>query len=202
MTMKSRLFMVLASALLIGLFFVPMWSITLEAPQYPKGYELGILISINEVRGANEFDLQNVNGLNHYIGMKPIDESAIPELEYMPLIVGVLIAVGLLTSLIGKRQLVVVWLVLLLIAGTLGMYDFYRWEYDYGHNLDPRAAIKIPGMSYQPPLFGSEKLLNITAYSYPAIGSYLILLSVVFAALAWWIARKKVSRLPLRTVGT
>lgn len=183
---KSRLSMFAASVLLIGLFFVPMWSITLEAPQYPKGNELGILISINKIRGANEFDLQNLNGLNHYIGMKPIEEDAIPELEYMPMIVGVLIASGVLTAVIGKRKLIVVWLVLLIAAGALGMYDFYLWEYDYGHNLDSRAPIKVPGMSYQPPLLGSKQLLNITAYSCPSVGFYLIIVSSALAGLAWW----------------
>lgn len=190
-----RLFMVLASVLLIGLYFLPMWKITLEAPQYPKGNELGILISINRVEGANRNDLQNINGLNHYIGMKPIDTNSIPELEYMPIIVGFIIGLGLLTAVIGKRQMVLVWFVVLITAGSIGLYDFYKWEYDYGHDLDPHAAINIPGMSYQPPLIGSEQILNFTAHSYPAIGFYLIIVSSAFAGLSWWISRRQVSRI-------
>ena len=58
------------------------------------------------------------------------------------------------------------------------MYDFYKWEYDYGHDLDPTAAIKIPGMSYQPPLIGTKQLLNFTATSWPASGGWLAIVAV------------------------
>ena len=191
MSVSHRLILALAALLMGALYFLPMWSITLEAPQYPKGNELGILISIDKVTGARPNDLQNLNGLNHYIGMKPIDADAIPELKYMPIVVGFIIGLGLMFAAIGKRWLILVWLVLLTAAGALGMYDFWLWEYDYGHNLDPHAAIKIDGMSYQPPLIGEKQLLNFKAISYPAIGFYFIIASSVLAALAWWLSRKK-----------
>jgi hypothetical protein len=157
--------MVIAALCLAGLFFLPMWEITLEAPQYPEGNELGILIHIDKVEGAHENDLQNLNGLNHYI--------------------------GLLVAGVGKRSFILVWLALLTIAGALGLYDFYLWLYDYGHNLDPHAAIKIPGMSYQPPLIGVQQLLNFKAHSWPAFGFYLIAVGAVIASLTWWISRPK-----------
>lgn len=69
-------------------------------------------------------------------------------------------------------------------------YDFWLWEYDYGHNLDPHAIIKIEGMSYQPPLFGTEQLLNFTASSYPAIGFAFIALGGLLAVVAWWLSRQ------------
>ena len=53
------------------------------------------------------------------------------------------------------------------------MVDFYRWEYNYGHNLDPTAPIRVPGMSYQPPLIGYKQLLNFGAYSIPAAGGWI-----------------------------
>lgn len=191
MSVTHRLVFAFAALLMGTLYFLPMWEITLEAPQYPKGNELGILISIDEVTGARPNDLQNLNGLNHYIGMKPIDADAIPELKYMPIVVGFLIGIGVMFAVIGKRWLILIWLVLLVAAGSLGMYDFWLWEYDYGHNLDPHAAIKIEGMSYQPPLIGSGQLLNFTAHSYPAVGFYFIIGSSVLASLAWWLSRKR-----------
>jgi len=183
--------MAVGASFLVALFFLPMWRITLEAPQYPKGNELGILIYIDKVTGARPNDLQNLNGLNHYIGMKPIESDAIPELEYMPIIVGCLIGLGLLFAALGKRWLVAVWLALLLAAGAVGMYDFYMWEYAYGHDLDPHAAIKIENMSYQPPLIGTSQLLNFTAHSYPASGSYFIGAGALLAAAAWWMSKRK-----------
>jgi hypothetical protein len=183
--------MAIAALCLVGLFFLPMWEITLEAPQYPEGNELGILIHVDKVEGAHENDLQNLNGLNHYIGMKKIEPDSIPELAYMKYVVYALIGLGLLVAGVGKRSFILVWLALLTIAGALGLYDFYTWLYDYGHNLDPHAAIKIPGMAYQPPLIGVQQLLNFKAHSWPAFGFYMIGIGAVIAAFTWWISRPK-----------
>ena len=71
-----RLLAVMA-ALLLGLVYVaPLWSIRLIAPQYPEG--LGMHIRVNTVSGMMPTDLDNINGLNHYIGMKTIQPDAIP----------------------------------------------------------------------------------------------------------------------------
>ena len=54
------------------------------------------------------------------------------------------------------------------------MADFWKWEYNYGHNLSTDAPIQVPGMSYQPPLIGYKQLLNFGAYSIPDIGGWLM----------------------------
>ena len=61
------------------------------------------------------------------------------------------------------------------LFGVVAMADFWRWEYNYGHDLNPEAAIQIPGMAYQPPLIGYKQLLNFGAYSIPDIGGYLFI---------------------------
>jgi copper chaperone NosL len=59
-------------------------------------------------------------------------------------------------------------------VSVVGLADFWKWEYDYGHNLDEETAIiKIPGMSYQPPLIGSRQILNFTAHSWPGSGGWI-----------------------------
>ncbi|MDQ2931098.1 MAG: hypothetical protein M3Y05_09835 [Gemmatimonadota bacterium] len=169
---------VMASLCLIGLYFVPLWRVQLVAPQYPEG--LGMRISINNVSGATPNDLNNINGLNHYIGMKRITPEAIPELRIMPWIVAVLIVTGLLVAVIGRRVPLYAWCATFVLAGVAGLVDFWRWEYDYGHNIDfEHAILKIPGMTYQPPLIGVKQLLNFTAVSWPDVGGWL-----AFAALA------------------
>jgi copper chaperone NosL len=71
-------------------------------------------------------------------------------------------------------------LVILMLSGVVAMYDFWSWGYEYGHNLDDSAAIKVPGMAYQPPLIGYKELLNFGAYSIPDVGGWLfVLLGVV-----------------------
>lgn len=188
-----RVLMAVASVSLLGLFLFPMWSIELEAPQYPKGSELGIFIHINKVEGSRPNDLDNINNLNHYIGMKRIEPDSIPELTYMPTIVLAIVGLGIVVAAVGKRWLILAWLATLACAGALGMYDFWMWEYDYGHNLDLHAIIKIEGMSYQPPLIGSQQLLNFTAHSYPSIGFGCIILGFVIAGYAWWSSRTRTS---------
>lgn len=193
MTRLSRLLMTMAALLLLAVYVTPLWHIALGAPQYPEG--LGMQIRINTVVGDTEHDLQNINGLNHYIGMRPIEPEAIPELRYMPWIVAGLIGAGLAVAAIGRRRLILAWIVAIGVFGIAGLYDFWRWSYDYGHNLDAEhAIIKIPGMSYQPPLIGTKQILNFTATSLPALGTWLIALAVALAALAWWVSRPRRGR--------
>ena len=178
MTKLSRILLALASVLLLGVFVFPLWRIELFAPQYPEG--LGMLIRVNAVTGIKPNDLANINGLNHYIGMKTIEPDAIPELRIMPWIVAGLTAFGLLAAAIGRRRLLIAWLGGFVALAVVGLIDFWRWEYDYGHNIDfEHAIIKIPGMTYQPPLLGTKQLLNFTASSWPALGA--VCLGVAFA---------------------
>lgn len=188
MSNRSKYLMTTSALILLGVFLFPIWNINLEAPQYPEG--IGLRIWVNQVTGEKEFDLKNINGLNHYIGMKPIVPDAITELKFMPYIVVFLSLSGILVAFIKKRKLLLVWIVLVLVVMSIGLYDFYMWGYDYGHNLDPTAPIKVPGMSYQPPVIGTKKLLNITATSLPGLGSILIFISVALATTSYFIDKK------------
>jgi hypothetical protein len=184
MKTKSRIGMAVAALLLIGVYLFPIWSISLEAPQYPEG--IGLNIWINTIEGKRPQDLQNINGLNHYIGMKPIQPDSIAELKYMPPIIGFMLVSGLLVALFGNRKWLLAWLILFILLAVVGLVDFYMWEYDYGHNLNPNAPIKVPGMSYQPPLIGSKKIMNFTATSLPHIGFLFALSSMALAGMVWW----------------
>jgi copper chaperone NosL len=184
----SKALVVVASLLLILTFLFPLWYIDLEAPQYPEG--IGLEIWINKITGQNPHDLVNINGLNHYIGMKEIIPEAIPELQIMPYLMIFMMLFGLTAGISGKRFLVYVWIILFVVMAAVGLYDFYLWEYDYGHNLNPQAAIKIPGMAYQPPLIGSKMLLNFNAISMPDIGAYILGLAATIAAIALVIDKK------------
>jgi len=188
MKTQSKIIVIVASLILIVSFFFPIWYIDLEAPQYPEG--IGLEIWLNKITGQKPHDLNNINGLNHYIGMKEIVPDAIPELKVMPFIIIFLILIGLTAGISGKRSLVYIWMVLFFVIAAVGMYDFYMWEYDYGHNLNPNAAIKIPGMAYQPPLIGSKMLLNFNAISMPHIGSWILVAAVVLAAVALYLDKK------------
>jgi hypothetical protein len=201
MTRLSRLLVGAAALLLLAVYAFPVRHVRLVAPQYPEG--LGMYIHVNTVRGATETDLQNINNLNHYIGMHRIEPDAIPELRYMPWIVGALIIGGALVALAGKRKPLYAWLGAFFALGVVGLADFWRWEYDYGHHLDDATAIiKIPGMSYQPPLIGSKQLLNFTASSWPATAGIAVGLAFLLAACALWLTvRARPQTAPIRAAG-
>lgn len=188
MITKSKILILISSLVLIGAFFVPIWKIDLQAPQYPEG--IGLQIWINQITGAKEFDLRNINALNHYIGMKTIQPESIPELKIMPYILAGFILFGILSALINRRKIIYLWLLLFVITLVIGFYDYYMWGYDYGHNLNPTAPIKVPGMTYQPPLLGSKQLLNMNANSLPGTGSYIIALSIALVIAAIYLDKR------------
>ena len=171
----TRIAVALSALLMISAYFVPLWQILMWAPQYPEG--LGMQIWINDITG----DVKIISALNHYIGMRHIEVSMFPEVQYMIYIAGLLIAVGLIAALVNRRSMLVLFAALILICGIAALVDFYLWGYDYGHNLDPTAAIVVPGMAYQPPLIGTKQLLNFTAFSGPDIGGWIFLVSGLLA---------------------
>lgn len=185
MTARARWFVLAAVALLATGYFLPLWRVDLIAPQYPEG--LGMLIRIDGVDGLKPNDLQSINGLNHYIGMKTIEPDAIPELRYMPWILGGLIVAGLAVALLRRRVPLYLYGVLLIGVMGVGLWDYWRWGYDYGHDLDhEHAIIKIPGMTYSPPVIGRKKLLNFTATSWPSSGGIALALAGGLVLLASW----------------
>jgi copper chaperone NosL len=174
----SRVLLVVCA---IGLYVVlikPMWRIDLQAPQYPEG--LRLLIYADKLAG----NVDIINGLNHYIGMKTLHENDFIEFKMLPILI----------AMVDKRKFLNILFVLFVAFGIIAMIDFWRWEYDYGHNLNPDAAIIVPGMAYQPPLIGFKQLLNFGAYSIPDIGGWIfvavgmILLLLVF--FEWRITKK------------
>ena len=187
MNKNSRLLMIIASLLLLLLFLLPLWKITLGAPQYPDG--LRMYLNIDGISDRGTGDIGNINIMNHYVGMKDINEEDFKEFTYIPYIMISLVLLGLISAFVKTRKLILIWLILFVILGILGLYDFYRWEYEYGHNLNPMAAIKVPGAYYQPPMFGSKTILNFDASAYPQLGAYLIGVSMFLASLAWWKAK-------------
>jgi copper chaperone NosL len=184
----SRIVLAACASALLGTFVAPLWSIGLKAPQYPEG--LRMFIWSDKITGS----LPSINGLNHYIGMREIRPEAIAELRLMPPIVLALAALGIVAAVWGRRAGLYVWTSLLVAGSLVGLADFWKWGYEYGHNLDPTAAIKIPGMSYQPPLIGNKVLLNFQAASWPALAGWLAIAAVTVAVLLCVLEWRRASR--------
>jgi copper chaperone NosL len=121
--------------------------------------------------------------------MHEISPDDIPELRLMPWILGGLVGLGLLVAAVGRRGPLVAWLLLLAFGAVAGLVDFWMWGYRYGHELDEHAAIKVPGMSYQPPVIGTKQLLNFEAAAWPEAGAWIAL--AVFAVGVWVLLRER-----------
>lgn len=177
MSTRSRVLVAVAAVLAVAAFALPLWNIYLQAPQYPEG--IGMRVWINQITGIKPNDLDNINNLNHYIGMKRIEPASIPELRLMPIALGALILFGLAAAWSARRALLRLWIGAFIVLALAGMVDFWKWEYDYGHDLDmENAIIKVPGMNYQPPLIGSKQLLNFRATSLPGPGAVVLIVSL------------------------
>ena len=193
---KSKVLMIVGPLLMLGLFVLPLWNITLEAPQYP--IPLGMNIHINKFADVHEFDIKNINLMNHYVGMQYIPET-IPEFKIFPIVIGIMIALGVAIGIFGNYKYYLGWLVVMTILGTAGMYDFYLWEYDYGHNLDPKAIMNFKNpdgspMGFQPPLFGTKLILNFVAHSYPRSGAYMMFVGMLMTFIAFFLGKKEAAK--------
>jgi copper chaperone NosL len=191
LSVASRILVAFASGALIAVFFLPAWRIDLFAPQYPEGLTMNIWI--NGLSG--EVDV--INGLNHYIGMKRITVDMFPEFKFLPYIVGFFMLLGIIVAITGRTRFLLYYLILSGIGGAAAMIDFYIWEYNYGHNLDPTAPIQVPGMSFQPPLIGHKRILNFDAYSFPDVGGWIVITagSLAFAVLFFeWLQYRKAKK--------
>lgn len=178
-SLLSKILLVLAAGFLAFSVTVPIWQIDLDAPQYPEG--LNLKIHANKLAG----DVDIINGLNHYIGMKTLHAEDFIEFTVLPYIIGFFALFSLVAAILGNKKILYTLLTMFVLFGIIAMVDFWRWEYNYGHDLDPHAAIIVPGMAYQPPLIGFKQLLNFGAYSVPDTGGWLFIGSGVLMLLAF-----------------
>jgi copper chaperone NosL len=190
---KSKILMLVGVLLLGALFVFPLWNISLEAPQYPEA--IGMNIHINKIVDMNPGDIKNINIMNHYVGMKEIPE-VLPEFKIFPYVILAMMVLGIIIALKLNYKWYLAWFIIMCLLGTAGMYDFYLWEYDYGHTLRENAAIKFQNpdgtpLAYQPPLMGTKTILNFIAYSYPLSGAYLLFTGMFLSLIAFFVGKKE-----------
>ncbi len=169
----------IASVLLLATLFVPLWRMELVAPQYPAGLVMKAYgYKFAEDPGTYYDDIREINGLNHYIGMKPIGEVT-EMLLFIPGVIGLVVAAVATSFVTWKRK----WVKALIIFGFWSMplffvADLQFWLYRYGHTLKEDAPLN-PG-AFTPKVFGSTKVWNFNTENSFEIGFYLM----VAAALA------------------
>lgn len=186
-----RALLVLSSVLLIATLVLPLWNMTMFAPQYPDGLRLDILTQRLEAGNSGQ-DLKEINLLNHYIGMRDLADEDFTEFKWMPFAIGILALFCLRSAVHGTMASLVDTTVVFCYFSLFSLWSFGYRLYMYGHQLAPTAPVKID--PFMPPMFGYQKLANFEVYSYPAAGSYTMAATafLLFAAvaLAWRSGRR------------
>jgi copper chaperone NosL len=179
----SSILIAIAALLIFASLFFPWWRMEFWAPQYPEG--LNIIVYPDKLDG----EINNINSLNHYIGMKNFSEENFPELQYLPYLIGGLAILVLLAALIRKKAFLYSVIGLFIVGGALGVWDLRRWLVDFGTNLDPRAPIEMD--PFIPPIIGENIVANFTTYSSLQTGSYLVVVAFILILIPLWKDRKK-----------
>lgn len=182
LNMRTRAVVVVAAVLLGAAVLLPLWHMTLYSNQYTDGLNLYIYTHKLEggaVQGDRD-DLKEINTLNHYIGMHPLESQDFHEFTWMPLALGILVLLALRAVVLGRMSNLVDVAVAMAWFGVFSMWSFYSKLYTYGHNLDADAPVKVA--AFTPPVLGSKQLANFTVFNYPALGSYVILAALVLLA--------------------
>jgi len=173
---RARLAVLGAGVFLIAAPFFPLWKITMFASQFPEGLRLSIYAH-QLVGGNGGADLQGINILNHYIGMREIQAADFVEMKFIPFALGVFVLLGLRTAVFARVGNVVDQLVLFLYFATLSFGAVGYRMYTYGHQLSAEAPIKVA--AFTPPVFGHQRIANFDVYSYPGLGSFMLLAFVL-----------------------
>ena len=188
-TTTERRMILLAALVLLPVFFLPVlpvWQMTMHAPQYPEG--LTLTIYANTIRG----DLDKINTLNHYVGMHPISPTDFREFSYMPQLLTFFGVMALLAAFTGRRWVAVLgWVAFTAFAGVM-FADYAQWLYRYGHELNPHAAIKLD--AFTPPLIGFNKMANFKVWSLPGPGTVLLGIAWLLGPVIMLIDRKHEAR--------
>ncbi len=165
----ERRLIVLAAVVLLPVFFLPVlpiWQMRMHAPQYPEG--LTLTIYTNTIKG----DVDKINTLNHYVGMHKITPQDFKEFTYRPQLLTFFGLMALAAALVNRRWLAMLgWVAFTVFAGVM-FADYMQWLYHYGHDLDPRAAIKLP--AFTPPVIGFKQMANFKVWSLPGAGTLLL----------------------------
>lgn len=180
-----RILLVVAAVALAATLVFPLWNMTMFAPQYQDGLRLDIYA--HELRGGhNGQDLKEINLLNHYIGMRDLANDDFTEFKWMPFAIGALALLFLRAAVHGTMASLVDGAVVFCYFGAFSLWSFGFKLYQYGHNLLPTAAVKVP--PFTPPIFGYKQMANFEVYSYPAVGTYLMLATAVAILAAVFVA--------------
>jgi copper chaperone NosL len=188
---RARLLLLAAIAVLLAGAVLPLWRISLVAPQYAEGLTLD-MYAWQIVAGNGGQDLAEINTLNHYIGMKPIAQADFLEMKVLPFAIGAFSLLTLRALVIGRVMSLVDLAVLFFYFGAFSLGSFIYRLYSYGHHLDPHAPMKIK--PFMPVVIGSQPIANFEQTSLPLAGTACMTAFLVLLLSALWLSIREARR--------
>jgi len=168
--------------LLISIFF-PYWIMEMDAPQYPDG--LRVEVFVNKIIG----DVEELDLLNHYIGMRTLNEGATIERN---LSVFAIVALCLsTTAAVFVHNRWAVFLALpVLVYPFIFLLDLFLWLRFFGQNLDSSAPLSSAIEPFTPPLIGNKAIANFIVHTNVGSGFYIACIAVVLVTFGIFFHRK------------
>lgn len=174
--------LMLAALLLVISMFTPYWQMRMLAPQYPDGLKVDVYV--NHLEG----DMQEIDALNHYLGMPPLDEGGRFE-RSISIISLVVLGLLLMAGVFVHNQ----WAGILALPALgfpfIFLADLWWILYRYGHSIDPESALGGAIAPFTPPLLGVGKIGQFTTEATPQVGLYLAFVALVIILIGLWYHR-------------
>jgi copper chaperone NosL len=167
--------LLLSGALVAVAVRLPLWGMTLVSTQFPEG--LRMVVYPDHIAG----DIGELNALNHYIGMMPIRDDFFPELRILPATFLGLALLLVVAALVRRAWATALPLGLMGLLAMYGGWSMVHRLWQFGHALDPHAAIRI--QPFSPPMLGFNQIAQFATYSYFTWGTFLPLVAGALAAL-------------------
>jgi hypothetical protein len=181
--MVPSLLLAAAAVLLIVSLSTPYWRLELQAPQYPKG--LRVQAYLDRMVG----DVEEIDGLNHYIGMRPLAEAA--QLERMTSLSAVATIALLVVGAIFLHNRRAAYLALpALLFPAIFLADLAFWLRDFGTNLDPRAPLASSVEPFVPPVLGLGRVGQFSTVASLGAGLYLALVASALVLVGLYFHRR------------
>ena len=173
----------------LGACSLPIWAVSLEAPNYPKeAFPEGIPVYFHFDGYSGE--VHEMNTINHYVGMDPMWVGGTIERE-IGIYALLALSLGMIYFIIYNKR---IFNYIMLIPASLPILfvaDYAYWLYWFGHNLHNWGAFKIK--PFMPTVFGDGKIAQFVTHSYPTIGFYLIIAISLLSLLAFFAKQKAIN---------
>jgi hypothetical protein len=177
----TALFM-LAALILMTSLFTPYWTMTMKAPQYPKGLKINVYLS--HIEG----DVFEIDELNHYLGMPKLDEGGRIE-RSISIVAMVVLGFLLVGSIFVHNQWAALFALPALGFPLMFLADLW-WILDqYGHSIDPKSALGGAIKPFTPPLFGEGKIGQFGTVAMPEVGLFLAFAASFVILVGLWYHR-------------